>query len=88
MYLRWLPKVKDGIIFGMEHPDIVELEEERWALQESGLKVGVCRVTLLPASFPIMTKSAVQRKHAAGTPCGPIHSSRHAVHTCVRRIVV
>lgn len=36
---RWVPKVKDGLTFGMEHPEIVELEEERWALLESILKV-------------------------------------------------
>lgn len=36
---RWVPKLKDGIMFGMEHPDIVELEEERWVLQESSLQV-------------------------------------------------
>lgn len=36
---RWLPKLRDGVAFGMEHPDIVELEEERWALQMSSLKV-------------------------------------------------
>lgn len=36
---RWVPKVKDGLTFGMEHPEIVELEEERWTLHESILKV-------------------------------------------------
>lgn len=36
---RWVPKLKDGVAFGMEHPDIVELEEERWAVQMSSLKV-------------------------------------------------
>lgn len=36
---RWVAKLKDGVSFGMEYCDIVELEEERWMLQASSLKV-------------------------------------------------
>ncbi|CAM9407731.1 unnamed protein product, partial [Ectocarpus sp. 8 AP-2014] len=47
---RWVPKVKDGLTFGMEHPEIVELEEERWTLHESILKERLGDDILAPPS--------------------------------------
>ncbi|CAN0399070.1 unnamed protein product, partial [Ectocarpus sp. 12 AP-2014] len=49
---RWVPKVKDGLTFGMEHPEIVELEEERWMLHESILKERLGDDILAPPSCP------------------------------------
>eukprot|EP00903_Cladosiphon_okamuranus_P021669 g19922.t1 len=49
---RWVPKLNDGVTFGMEHPDIVELEEERWTLQESSLKETLGQDVLAPPSCP------------------------------------
>ncbi|CAM9187559.1 unnamed protein product [Ectocarpus sp. 6 AP-2014] len=49
---RWVPKVKDGLTFGMEHPEIVELEEERWTLHESILKERLGDDILAPPSCP------------------------------------
>ncbi|CAB1119964.1 unnamed protein product [Ectocarpus sp. CCAP 1310/34] len=49
---RWVPKVKDGLTFGMEYPEIVELEEERWTLHESILKERLGEDILAPPSCP------------------------------------
>eukprot|EP00752_Nemacystus_decipiens_P016290 g14568.t1 len=49
---RWVPKLRDGVPFGMEHPEIVEFEEERWALQESSLKESLGEGILAPPSCP------------------------------------
>lgn len=38
--IRWIPKLKDGIRFGIEYPDIVEIEEERWTVEATSLEVG------------------------------------------------
>lgn len=36
---RWVPKLVDGIKFGIDYPVVAEIEEDRWAAEASNLQV-------------------------------------------------
>ncbi|CAM9968614.1 unnamed protein product [Scytosiphon promiscuus] len=79
---RWVPKLKDGITFGMDHPDIIELEEERWALLETALKARLGEDILDPPScrtfepFVKVVASAAMASVAAAASAARAPASR------------